>query len=182
MTVSASAPPLQRVIVGGICGAGKTTLARRIAELRGLEHIELDGLYHGPQWQPRPEFEQEATAVINGDRWVTDSTAYPVIKDLLWSRADTFVWLDLPRSLVMRRVIVRSIKRAWHREELWNGNRETFTSWFTADHPIALAARKYASRRSEIAERLAQPMGAHLHVVRLASATKADEWLNCIGY
>jgi adenylate kinase family enzyme len=172
-----TSPPLNRVLVGGISGAGKTTFARRLAQARGLEHIELDSLYHGPDWEPRPEFVADTAAAISVDRWVIDSTGYPAVLDLLWSRADTLVWLDLPRHEVMRRVIRRSLQRTWRREELWNGNRETITSWFSPTHPVWWAWRKHAGRRAQIAARLADPSAAHVAVVHLESARQAEEWI-----
>ncbi len=168
---------LRRVIVGGITGAGKTTLARRIATLRGLTHVELDSMYHGPDWQPRPEFDADADAATRGDEWVVDSTGYPSVMDMLWSRADTLVWLDLPRHEVMRRVVIRSVRRTWHRERLWNGNRETLRSWLSPEHPVPWAWRHHCLRRRQIRDRLTQPVASHLHVIHLTSAREAEAWL-----
>ena len=39
-----------RVLIAGVTGSGKTTLARRVAELWQLRHIEIDGLFHGENW------------------------------------------------------------------------------------------------------------------------------------
>ena len=46
---------MTRVVVAGISGVGKTTLARRLAAARGLRHVEVDALFHGPGWQRRPD-------------------------------------------------------------------------------------------------------------------------------
>jgi hypothetical protein len=45
---------LERVIILGTCGSGKSTLARKLAARGGSEHIELDGLHHGPNWTAAP--------------------------------------------------------------------------------------------------------------------------------
>lgn len=42
------------MLVAGMTGAGKSTFARRLAAVVELPYIELDALYHGPQWVPRP--------------------------------------------------------------------------------------------------------------------------------
>ena len=66
--------------------------------------------------------------VVAGDGWVVDGN-YSVVRDLVWDRADTVVWLDLPRLVVVRRITTRSIRRVVWREELWNGNRERGATW-----------------------------------------------------
>ena len=44
-------------------------------------------------------------AAVTGERWVIDGNYTSQVKDLVWARADTVVWLDLPRRTVMRRII-----------------------------------------------------------------------------
>jgi adenylate kinase family enzyme len=63
-------------------------------------------------------------AAIEGDGWVTDSTYRSMLGDLVYERADTFVWLDLPVRLVMWRLLRRTYVRNRTKEELWNGNTE----------------------------------------------------------
>ncbi len=48
-----------RVLVAGTSGAGKTTVARRVAVLIDIPHIEIDALFHGPSWTPQDTFESE---------------------------------------------------------------------------------------------------------------------------
>jgi hypothetical protein len=67
--------------------------------------------------------------------WVVDGN-YSVVRDLVWDRADAVVWLDLPRRLVMRRVILRTLRRAVTREALWNGNREPMTNFSRLDPKV----------------------------------------------
>jgi adenylate kinase family enzyme len=38
------------VLIAGTAGAGKSTLARRIAAALDIPHVEIDALFHGPQW------------------------------------------------------------------------------------------------------------------------------------
>ena len=51
----------------------------------------------------------------------------------MWQRADTVAWLDLPRHLVMRRLLWRTARRVMTRQELWNGNREHWRAFFSLD-------------------------------------------------
>jgi hypothetical protein len=62
----------RRVLVAGVSGAGKTTLAGRIAEITGGPHLEIDAIFHGPDWTPRPEFVHDVRCFVSGDDWTTE--------------------------------------------------------------------------------------------------------------
>ncbi len=62
----------RRVLVAGTSGAGKTTVARRVAALLDIPHIETDALFHGPGWIPRDTFESEVHRFSAGSYWVTE--------------------------------------------------------------------------------------------------------------
>jgi hypothetical protein len=76
-----------------------------------------------------------------GPAWVVDGN-YPrvVMEGPVWRRADTVVWLDLPRPTVMRQVVLRTLRRVLTRQTLWNGNREPFSNLWSA-RPRALGHR-----------------------------------------
>ncbi|GLY76927.1 hypothetical protein [Actinoallomurus iriomotensis] len=167
--------PPRRVLVAGISGAGKTTLARRLSVRWGLPRHELDALHHGPGWTPRPGFLPDVRRLAAEDRWVTEDQYHRVLGDLLWERADTVIWLDLPRRTVMWRVVRRSVARAVTRRELWNGNRESARDWLRPSHPIRWAWSQAASRREATAARAARFPG--VTVVRLRTARQARHWL-----
>src|SRR5690606_34975702 len=98
-------------------------MARALAAKLGLPHTEIDALFHGPNWTPRPEFVHDVTLLVQQPAWVAE-WQYSQVRPLLAASADLLVWLDYPKALVMRRVIKRTLKRRFTREELWNGNRE----------------------------------------------------------
>jgi adenylate kinase family enzyme len=133
---------VRRVSVVGTSGAGKSTLSRALAGALGAECLELDSVFHQPGWVPLPrdEFRQRVAAVVAGERWVIDGNYTSQVKDLVWARADTVVWLDLPRRTVMRRIIWRSFRRAAARTELWNGNRERWRNFFSMDKEESVIA------------------------------------------
>ena len=78
---------LRRVIVVGTSGSGKTTFARRLAEILDVPHFELDQLHWGPNWTPKDmaEFRQLTEAAVAGERWVIDGN-YSKVQDIIWSR------------------------------------------------------------------------------------------------
>ena len=169
---------MRRVIVAGVSGVGKTTLARRLAAAHGLRYLEVDALFHGPDWQRRPTFVTDVDAATRGSDWVADSFGYRDVRDLLWDRCDTFVWMDYGRPIVMARVLRRSFARATYERELWNGNREGFRDWVDPEHPIRWAWSQHAPRRAQIEARLAAGHVADRPtVVRLGSPAAARRWL-----
>lgn len=162
---------MQRVSVVGVSGSGKTTLAAQIAGRLGAPHLELDSVFHQPGWQPLPadEFRARVAAFAAGDTWVIDGN-YTSVLALVWQHADTVVWLDLPRAVVMRRLIWRTLRRAVTRAELWNGNREPWNNFFRADPEqsvIAWAWKHYPVYQARYAAAQADPANAHLTFVRL---------------
>jgi hypothetical protein len=136
----------------------------------------VDALFHGPSWTERPTFAQDVARVVATDRWVLDSVGYSAVRDLMWARADTLIWLDLPRWQVMLRVLRRSVWRGLRRTELWNGNREGLGAWKDSGHPVRWAWNEHATRRALIAARVADPRWAHLEVVHLRTAREARRW------
>src|ERR1700712_3838997 len=94
----------RRIVIAGVSGVGKSTLARRLSRILGLRYVELDALFHGPNWTPRESFAADVDDFSRADRWVTE-WLYDDARPLLAERSDTLVWLDLPYRRVFRRVV-----------------------------------------------------------------------------
>jgi adenylate kinase family enzyme len=159
--------------VVGNSGSGKTTLAAELARRLAAPHLELDAVFHQRDWQPlpEPEFRARVAEFVAGARWVVDGN-YSAVQDLVWQRADTVVWLDPPRHRVMRQLIGRTLRRAFTRAELWNGNREEWTSILRADPAesiIAWAWSQHGVVRERYASAQADPANGHLTFIRLRS-------------
>src|SRR5690606_31488366 len=125
--VPGSRVPLRRVLVHGVTGSGKTTLARRIADVTGLPwHSVDDEIGWLPGWVSRPEVEQRAIAarIAAGDAWVLDTT-YSAWRDVVLPRVELVVALDYPRWLSFGRLLRRTVRRMVRREEICNGNVES---------------------------------------------------------
>ena len=102
------------------------------------------------------------------------------MRDIVWARADTVVFLDLPRRTVMRRVVLRTLRRVAGRMELWNGNRERWRNFLTldpAESVIVWAWRTHGQNRSRYAAAAADPAFAHLRFVRLTSPRAVRRFL-----
>ena len=108
----------RRVLVLGRTGSGKTTLARQLASALDVPHIELDALYFGPGFEKAPlaVLRARTSAAVAGDRWVTDGNK-SAVRDLVWPRADTVVWLDYPLAVSLwrlgRRALWRTAELCW---------------------------------------------------------------------
>jgi adenylate kinase family enzyme len=127
---------MERILVTGSTGAGKSTLARAIAGRLAIPFHEMDALaFAGPDWQENEDLVQDVSRISSGPRWVFDSLGYPQVRDLLWSRADTIVWLDYSRAVVMRRVLRRSAARTLLRRRIFGGTFESLGFWLSSDHP-----------------------------------------------
>ena len=89
----------------GTTGAGKTTIARQIASVLGVPHLELDAYRHGPNWTETPDglFRDRLSEALRGDTWVADGN-YTVARDIVWPRATTVVWLDYSIHVVAGQV------------------------------------------------------------------------------
>ncbi|MDQ0645758.1 AAA family ATPase [Microbacterium murale] len=171
----------ERVLVAGVTGSGKTTLARRLANLWLLEHIEIDGLFHGPNWTPRPEFLDDVRAFAATDRWITEwQYTSKGTDEIMTSRAQVAIWLDYPYRVVRWRLIRRTLQRRILRTPLWNGNVEpaawTRGAW-SGENDIL---RWQTSTRHKWDERmpLIETEYPHLTIVRLTHPRETERWLD----
>lgn len=151
----------------GNSGSGKTTLAGELAARLGVSHLELDSVFHQPGWQelPTEEFRARVGEFVRQEAWVVDGNYMDRVGDVVWDRADTVVWLDLPRARIMRQVVTRTVRRAVLREELWNGNREAlsnFTKLKPEQNIMVWAWTRHDAYRARYAAALADQAYAHL--------------------
>ncbi len=169
---------LDRVTVVGTSCAGKTTLARALGRTLGVSHTELDALYWGPNWTPRPpeEFRSRVQTAVAAPSWVIDGS-YSVVRDLIWPRATTLVWLNYSLSRVFPRSVLRTIRRVVTQEELFSGNRESLRGIVDPDWIPWWVLRTYWRRRREYAASLQQPEFAHLQVLEFTHPNQAKHFL-----
>ena len=172
---------MRRVSLVGGPGNGKTTVGRQLAGTLGVPFIELDSIFHQAGWRDlqRGEFRERVSEALAPESWVVDGN-YPAVLDLVWARADTVLWLDLPRPLIMRRVIKRTLRRTLRREVLWNGNREPLTNLYRLDpekNIIRWAWVKHAAYTERYHAAMHDEANAHLHMVRLRTPGEIDTML-----
>lgn len=166
---------MQRIVIVGNAGSGKSTMARLLGKRLGVDAIHLDALFWQPGWT-KPDAEAFRTCVreaVAGDRWVCEGNYDQRTFDLRLPRADVFIWMDTPRWICLRRVILRSVLNRprpdipAHCKERLDEEFLTFLKYvWTFD-------RRYRARIE--AARLAH--GPSLAVVRLRSAREVARFV-----
>lgn len=168
---------LTRVVVVGTSCSGKTTFARRLAELTGVPHVELDALHWGPDWSLRENFRDAVLAESERTSWVMDGN-YPAVRDLIWRRCTAIVWLDYPFTLVFGRALRRIARRVFLREVLYSDNRETLArGLFDSEGVLWWIVRTYWKKRREIPMQAARPEYKHAEFLVLRTPAEADAFL-----
>ena len=168
----------RRVAVVGTSGSGKTAFARALAARLAVPHLELDAMFWQPGWQqPDPEvFRSKVDVATSGEGWVADGN-YSRVRDLLFSRVDTVVWLDLPLRTCLWRVIRRTLDRARRRELLWGTNREGLRSVVGRDSLVWWVLTTHGRRRRQNTALFADPAYANVRRLRFTSNRAATAWL-----
>ena len=166
----------ERILVYGVTGSGKTSLAERISVAAGIPWYSVDELTWEPGWVPVTDDEQRRRieAICSEERWVLD-TAYGKWLDVPLARVELIVALDFPRWLSLSRLIRRSVARAVDGKPICNGNRESFRELFSEDSIILWHFKSFSRKRRRIREWEMDPTGPE--VVRLASPRRVERWL-----
>jgi adenylate kinase family enzyme len=162
-------------VIATASGCGKTTFGRTLAERLGVRFVELDALHWQAGWTEldADTLRRRVEPIVSGDAWVVDGSYRGKLGDLVLERADTVVWLDLPRRIWLPRLVRRTFRRAITGEELWNGNRETLRGAFLpADSLLRFALANDRPRRHRYPRELAR-----FRVARLRSPEEVDAFL-----
>lgn len=170
----------ERILILGRTGSGKTTLAREVAAALEVPHVELDSLYFERDLStvPLPVLRERTSAAIAGDRWVTDGNKRAV-RDLVWPRADTIVWLDYPAYVSLWRLAKRARTRtsSLSAQAAESGRRaDVPKQMLTAAKGVLTALRSHRGQRREYPRLFAQPENRHLAVARLRSPRATRRW------
>jgi adenylate kinase family enzyme len=121
---------MERVVILGPVGSGKSRLAAKLAERTKLPVIHMDPLFWRTDWTPAPreEARQALRHALAGERWILDGNFLPEDGDgwdERFERADTIVFLDVPRRTCLRHVVGRVLRdRSARRPDLPEGCEE----------------------------------------------------------
>lgn len=175
---------MRRIVIMGSTGAGKTTVGKELFDILDIPFIELDSLFWLENWlsSPKDAFVKQVTMYANTDTWIMDGN-YESVRKIIWSRADTLVWLDYPFHIILARLVKRIINRATTKEVLWGTN--TDNGWvhlklWSKDSLINWLFQTYWKRKKQMPIMIDND-GKHLNVIRITSQIELDEFILSIS-
>lgn len=166
---------LNRIMIVGQCGSGKSTLAQRLGERTGIPVVHVDKIHWMPGWVERSKSEKTRLCLeVEGrDQWVFEG-GHSMTWPSRLARADMVVWIDLPVSLRLRRVLWRSLT-GWRRSrpDMAEGCPERLRMLPEFLHYIWTSRH---SARARIGSLLATAPG-RTEVVHLRSVRQVDDFV-----
>ena len=103
---------MQRILVMGSSGSGKSTFARQLSGITGIPVVSIDALFWKPGWveSDRAEFRERLAEVTRQPRWIMDGNYTSAWGELRRDVSDTVIWFDLPRATCMMGILTRVAK------------------------------------------------------------------------
>lgn len=140
----------QRIWIIGCPCSGKSTFSKALKTYLNFDTWELDSFIWQRGWERINDnlLVQTIEDKIKCDTWIIDGQ-YPIVNDLILSRADTIIWLDFPLYVLISRLIKRTFINVCKRNTLWNGNRESLLRLISRDSMIYYLISIYKQRKLE---------------------------------
>ncbi len=171
----------QRINVIGTSGMGKSTFCRKLSEISGYPHIQLDALFWMPGWKCKEnsEFYPLLEKSLDQPCWILDGN-YQSTSPIKWKNADLVIWLDYSFSLNLYRSFKRAIQRIITRENLWGtGNRESIRrSFFSKDSILLWTIQTHHLIKREYELTIKDDAYQHIKFIRFKTPKEADQFLN----
>ncbi len=161
---------LQRAVVVGCCGAGKSTFSAELARRLGVPHVERDALGE----LGSDAYRGAVAAIVRAERWVFDGPPY-FVDDLVYPAAQSVIWLDYSRTLVLWRAVRRSLRRTFAPPEPGEKRGWRLRQWIAPGGPC-FAGSVYAGRRREFRQLQHRPEAVG-KVLRFGGPAAAQAWL-----
>ena len=168
---------LERVLVIGCCGAGKSTFAKKLEKILKLPLIHLDAYYHKPNWkEPKKEdWEKILCKLVKKPSWIMDGN-YADSFDIRMPRADTIIYLDYSTIRCFIRVIKRIIKDyGKKRSDMAQGCKENIDFSF-----LKFVLTFNYRNKKEIYDRL-EKLKKNKNVIILKNNKEVDSFLSQMG-
>jgi adenylate kinase family enzyme len=169
---------MKRVAVFGNAGGGKSTIARRLAELIGLPLYVIDKMQFrvGGAKVPQHEFLQAHADLLRRDEWIIDGYGSAALSWERFATADTLVYVDLPLFIHYTWVTKRLIEGLFVDPKGWPEGSPLWSSTLSSYRVIPLCHRNLTPRyRLLVAE-----AGASKRVHHLRSVAQIRSFLEAV--
>jgi adenylate kinase family enzyme len=169
---------MKKVAVFGNAGGGKSTLAKRLAQLTRLPLYPLDMIQYraGGGEVPRDDYLRAHASLLARDEWVIDG--FGCVKSA-WERfaaADTLVYVDLPLLTHARWVSKRLIKGLFATPEGWPEGSPMLSSTLSIFRVLWLCNRHLTPRYRDLVVQAAPSKRIH----HLRSPAEMEAFLKTI--
>jgi len=159
-------------------------MADQLAEKIGGDFIELDALNWGPNWTAANDETLRARVeeATRSPSWVVAGN-YRITRPITWSRAEAIIWLDYPLGVIFWRLLRRTWKRVFFKEELWNDNREhlwTQLKLWSDESLFHWLFKTYWRRKREYSQLFRKPEYSHLKIIHFKTPQETDTWLGSL--
>lgn len=164
---------MNKLLVIGVSGAGKSMLAKRLSEILRLPFFPSDGFYWDADWQIAPidKVHQRLMDALSHDKWILDGN-FDDEHEWVWKQADCIIWLDYPLPTILTQVITRNLRWTLTRQTVWSGNRMTLPRAISG---IRHTVKTYPVKREAYPRWLDELSG--VKVCRFRSKKETDLWL-----
>lgn len=143
---------MNKIIVLGCPGAGKSTFARRLRDETGIPLYYLDMIWHKPDKTniTRQEFDFKLSEIIKTDKWIIDGN-YGRTLEMRFRECDTVFLLDLPLSVCLAgaeaRIGTKREDMPWEEERLDDKFRDFIINFSRDEMPYVYELlRKYKDK------------------------------------
>lgn len=160
------------MVLFGCAGSGKTALARKLSARTGLPLVERDALgVLGSE-----TYRHAVTKLARQPRWILDGAPY-YAEDVIYPAADTVVVLDYPKTVVMRRVLRRTLVIEFLRRPSGAHRPQGLAALRDREHPIRWAWSSHADRHQEGLALMTRADLADSQIIRFTHPAQARRWL-----
>jgi adenylate kinase family enzyme len=166
---------VEKVVVVGCCGSGKSYVAREIGRLTGAPVTHLDAIYYDDEWNAAPMdgFADAQHELVARPRWVIDGN-YNSTLEIRLRACDTVVFLDLPTRSCLWGMLSRQLRHG-------AGQNSTNGVYNRINTDVVKYVRGYRrSMRPRVLAKFDEYAG-HARVVSLRSRAHARQWLAELG-
>lgn len=99
---------MERIVIIGCGGAGKSTLAQQLGKKLNIPVVHLDKIFWKPGWveMDKDEFDELHCQELAKDKWIMDGNFNRTMPERI-ARCDTVIYLDFSRFACIRGVVKR---------------------------------------------------------------------------